>query len=46
MLTGNILILLFAALTVVVLIIVQTTFAVLHDRAVTAAGPTRSLESL
>jgi len=46
MLTGNILILLFAALAVVVLIIVQTTFAVLHDRVVTAAGPTRSLESL
>ncbi|MBD8650999.1 chromosome segregation ATPase-like protein [Rhizobium sp. CFBP 13726] len=46
MLTGNIVILLFAALTVVVLIIIQTTFAVLHDRAVTAAGPTRSLESL
>lgn len=46
MLTGNILILLFAALAVLVLIIVQTTFAVLHDRVVTAAGPTRSLESL
>lgn len=46
MLTGNILILLFAALAVVVLIIVQTTFAVLHDRVVSAAGPTRSLESL
>ncbi|MFS2150809.1 chromosome segregation ATPase-like protein [Rhizobium sp. Rhizsp42] len=46
MLTGNILILLFAALAIVVLIIVQTTFAVLHDRVVTAAGPTRSLESL
>lgn len=46
MLTGNILILLFAALAVLVLIIVQTTFALLHDRVVTAAGPTRSLESL
>lgn len=46
MLTGNILILLFAALAVLVLIIIQTTFAVLHDRVVTAAGPTRSLESL
>lgn len=39
-------ILLFAALAVVALIIVQTSLAVLHDRAVTAAGPTRSLESL
>ncbi|MGO7804883.1 chromosome segregation ATPase-like protein [Rhizobium ruizarguesonis] len=46
MLTGNILILLFAALAVVALIGVQTGFAVLHDRAVTAAGPVRSLESL
>lgn len=46
MLTGNILILLFAALAILALIGVQTGFAVLHDRAVTAAGPTRSLESL
>ncbi|SCX31356.1 chromosome segregation protein SMC [Agrobacterium sp. DSM 25558] len=46
MLTGNILILLFAALAVIALICVQTGFAVLHDRAVTAAGPMRSLESL
>jgi hypothetical protein len=46
MLTGNILLLLFAALAVVALIGVQTSFAILHDRAVTAAGPTRSLESL
>ena len=46
MLTGNILILFFAALAVVALIGVQTGFAVLHDRAVTAAGPMRSLESL
>lgn len=46
MLTGNILLLLFVALAVVVLVIVQTTFAVLHDRVVTAQGPTRSLESL
>lgn len=38
--------LLFAAFAVVALIIVQTSLAVLHDRAVTAAGPTRSLESL
>ena len=46
MLTGNVLILLFAALAAVALIGVQTGFAVLHDRAVTAAGPIRSLESL
>ena len=46
MLTGNILILLFAALVVLSLIGVQTGFAILHDRAVTAAGPMRSLESL
>ncbi|KQZ57403.1 hypothetical protein [Ensifer sp. Root558] len=39
-------ILLFAALAVLALIGVQTGFAVLHDRAVTAAGPMRSLESL
>ncbi|WP_457579572.1 chromosome segregation ATPase-like protein [Ensifer adhaerens] len=46
MLTGNTLILLFAAMAVVALIGVQTSFAILHDRAVTAAGPMRSLESL
>lgn len=46
MLTGNILILLFAALAALILVIVQTFFAVLHDRVVTAEGPTRSLESL
>jgi hypothetical protein len=46
MLTGNILILLFAALAIVALIGVQTAFAVMHDRTVTAAGPMRSLESL
>ncbi|PZM08090.1 chromosome segregation ATPase-like protein [Rhizobium tubonense] len=39
-------ILLFAALAVLSLIAVQTGFAILHDRAVTAAGPMRSLESL
>ncbi|WP_426122794.1 chromosome segregation ATPase-like protein [Pararhizobium sp. PWRC1-1] len=46
MLTANMLILLFAAFAVVILIGVQTSFAVLHDRVVTAAGPMRSLESL
>ena len=46
MLTGNILLLLFVALAVLVLVIVQTTLAVFHDRVVTAQGPTRSLESL
>ncbi|MFS8116702.1 chromosome segregation ATPase-like protein, partial [Rhizobium jaguaris] len=39
-------ILLFAAMAVVALIVVQISLAVLHDRAVTASGPTRSLESL
>lgn len=46
MLTGNILLVTLLGLALLSLILVQTVAAVFHDRAVTAAGPTRSLEDL
>ncbi len=46
MLTGNILLLVLSALALVALIGTQTILAIFHDRAVTAAGPTLTLDAL
>ncbi|MCA1367188.1 chromosome segregation ATPase-like protein [Bradyrhizobium sp. BRP14] len=46
MLTGNILLVTLLGLALLSLVLVQTVMAVLHDRVVTAAGPTRALEDL
>ncbi|WFT84347.1 McrB family protein [Rhizobium leguminosarum] len=46
MLTENILLLVLTAVALVALIGAQTVLAIYHDRAVTAAGPTMTLESL